>query len=88
MRRRHGGARPSNGSMGRSSVTPVVAADEQVARFRAEVLPPLVVKYRPTRVLVFGSRARGAALEYSDLDVLIVSSAFTGIRWPERRGRV
>lgn len=69
-------------------VIPAVDADERVARFRTEVLPRLVERYRPTTVLVFGSRARGEAHAYSDLDVLIVSPAFQSIPWLERRGHI
>ena len=58
--------------------------DERVARFRREVLPRLVARYQPSRVLVFGSRARGDALRDSDLDVLIVAEAFGGMRWLDR----
>ncbi|MGH7700501.1 MAG: nucleotidyltransferase domain-containing protein [Gemmatimonadales bacterium] len=65
-----------------------IDADEQVARFRREVLPALVAKYRPSKVLVFGSRARGEALAESDLDVLLVAEAFREIRWLDRAFRV
>jgi hypothetical protein len=65
-----------------------IDADEKVARFRREVLPRLVARYQPIRVLVFGSRARGDALKDSDLDVLIVAEAFGGIRWLDRPVRV
>lgn len=69
-------------------MTETVETDEPVARFRREVLPALVAKFRPSTVLVFGSRARGDALTHSDLDVLIVSSAFEGVRWLDRAVRV
>ncbi len=62
--------------------------DEHVARFRAEVLPRLVERFRPARVLVFGSRARGDALQESDLDVLVVADAFRDVPWLERAARV
>lgn len=65
-----------------------IDADEKVARFRREVLPALVLKFRPTTVLVFGSRAQGHAFKHSDLDVLVVSPAFAGMKWLERAGRV
>lgn len=64
------------------------AVDERIARFRREALPRLVRRYRPARVLVFGSRARGEALKDSDLDVLIVAEAFRGVRWLDRPVRV
>jgi hypothetical protein len=75
-------------AIGGVAVAKVIDADDKVARFRAEVLPRLVARYRPNKVLVFGSRARGEALRNSDLDVLIVSSAFEGVRWLDRQGRV
>ena len=65
-----------------------IDADEKVARFRREVLPALVAQFRPSKVLVFGSRARGDALKDSDLDVLIVAQAFRPIRWLDRAFRV
>lgn len=61
-----------------------VDVDEKVARFRREVLPRLVARFRPSHVLVFGSRARGDALKHSDLDVLIVAEAFREIPWLDR----
>lgn len=65
-----------------------VDADEKVARFRAEVLPRLVERFRPERVVVFGSRARGDALKHSDLDVLVVAEAFRTTPWLDRPVRV
>jgi predicted nucleotidyltransferase len=35
----------------------------------------------PSRVLLFGSRARGSHLRTSDIDLLIVSDAFEGMDW-------
>jgi len=52
-------------------------------------LPRLVERFHPSRVLLFGSRARGEALAgRSDLDLLVVSEAFAGLRFPERAGEV
>ena len=65
-----------------------VDRDERVARFRSEVLPRLVERFRPSKVLVFGSRARGDALKDSDLDILIVAETFGEIRWLDRPVRV
>ncbi|HLB37647.1 MAG TPA: nucleotidyltransferase domain-containing protein [Gemmatimonadales bacterium] len=65
-----------------------VDQDEKVARFRREVLPRLIERYRPAHVILFGSRARGDALKDSDLDVLVVSDAFADVRWLDRMFRV
>jgi predicted nucleotidyltransferase len=64
------------------------AVDERIERFRRDFLPRLIREFRPTKVLVFGSRARGDALKESDLDVLVVADSFTPIRWLERSVRV
>ena len=64
------------------------ALDERVEAFRREVLPRLVEQFRPRKVLVFGSRARGDALRDSDLDLLVVAEAFADVRWLQRAGRV
>lgn len=66
----------------------VERVDERVERFRAEVLPLLIERFRPSKVLVFGSRARGDALKDSDLDLLIVAESFGGVRWLDRPVRV
>ncbi|MDR7521222.1 MAG: nucleotidyltransferase domain-containing protein [Armatimonadota bacterium] len=36
------------------------------------------------RAILFGSRARGDELLDSDYDLILVSSAFEGIAWPDR----
>ncbi len=59
-------------------------ADPLVRRFAARYLPRLTRRYRPTLVLVFGSRARGEALAESDLDLLLVSERFRGVPFVER----
>ncbi|MFQ5891105.1 MAG: nucleotidyltransferase domain-containing protein [Gemmatimonadota bacterium] len=64
------------------------AGDERVGRFRREALPALLELYRPSKVLVFGSRARGEALKHSDLDLVIVSDAFRDVAWLDRAVRV
>lgn len=59
-------------------------ADPLVRRFAARYLPRLRRRYRPQLVLVFGSRAKGDALDESDLDLLVVSEKFRGISFLER----
>lgn len=64
------------------------ATDLRLEEFRTQFLPRLVAELHPTLVLAFGSRARGEGLRYSDLDLLIVSDAFHGMRWLDRMVRV
>lgn len=58
--------------------------DPLVRRFAARYLPKLRRRYRPSLVLVFGSRARGEALVESDLDLIVVSDRFCGVPFLER----
>ena len=62
--------------------------DERVEAFQASYLPRLVVAYHPTRVLLFGSQARGTAIEQSDLDLVVVSQAFERIPFIQRAHQV
>ncbi len=64
------------------------ALDERVERFRRSYLPRVIEEFRPAKVLIFGSRARGDALKDSDLDVLIVAESFVSVRWLDRSVRV
>ena len=41
-------------------------------------------KYQPEQVILFGSYARGEATDYSDVDVLVVSSYFQTIPQDKR----
>ena len=58
--------------------------DERIEAFRELYLSKLINSYRPTRVLVFGSRVQGRALKESDLDLLVVSKFFEGIPFIQR----
>ncbi|MGQ0815538.1 MAG: nucleotidyltransferase family protein, partial [Gemmatimonadota bacterium] len=49
-----------------------------------EHLPNLVRRFKPERVIAFGSRVRGEALRHSDLDLLVVAQAFENLRWLDR----
>jgi hypothetical protein len=62
--------------------------DQRLERFQTEFLPRLIESFRPTLVVAFGSRARGEGLRHSDLDLLIVSEAFSNVRWLDRPVRV
>jgi predicted nucleotidyltransferase len=62
--------------------------DVWVERYRKEVLPTLTEAFRPSRILLFGSRAAGTARPESDLDVIIVAEAFAGIPFVRRMAYV
>jgi uncharacterized protein len=58
--------------------------DPRLSQFRRELLPMIVQRLAPERVIAFGSRARGQALRSSDLDLLVVTAAFDGVPWLDR----
>jgi predicted nucleotidyltransferase len=64
------------------------SSDPIVARLESELLPRFKQAYKPQLVLLFGSRARGDALEGSDVDLLVVSERFRGVPFLERGARV
>lgn len=66
----------------------MVRNDPLISRFVERHLPRLRELYDPELVLVFGSRARGDALEESDLDLIVVSRRFRGVHFLERISRV
>ncbi|MFQ6129158.1 MAG: nucleotidyltransferase domain-containing protein [Thermoplasmata archaeon] len=59
-------------------------SDAWVERFKKEALPRIVREIRPAKVFLFGSRVTGEAREESDLDVIIVSERFEGVRFLKR----
>ena len=57
--------------------------DEALETFKIS-LQRIKDKFTPERVYLFGSRARGEELVQSDLDIIIVSKKFCGIRFMDR----
>lgn len=45
-------------------------------------------RYNPQKIILFGSRARKDNLLESDIDFIIVSDKFKGVKWPKRLGDV
>ncbi len=63
-------------------------ADARLTRFRDELLPVIVTRFHPERVIAFGSRVGGRPLRSSDLDLIVVARAFEGVPWLDRQVRV
>ncbi len=59
--------------------------DEKVSYFCEHYLEKIKAIYRPTGLWLWGSRAQGTAHEYSDIDLIIVSEEFEGIKFVHRR---
>ena len=50
---------------------------------------PLIRRhFTPQHIILFGSRACGRATADSDVDVVVVSPAFSNVKWPNRSGEV
>jgi hypothetical protein len=58
--------------------------DAEVQRFLREKWPLIAERFVPTHFILFGSRIRGTPHEYSDVDAIIVSERFAGIRFVRR----
>lgn len=58
--------------------------DRWIEKFKREALPLIDKNIRPVRVLLFGSRVIGNAIEESDLDVIIISNIFRGVPFIKR----
>lgn len=62
--------------------------DRWIAAFRKSALPEIRRRFRPTSILLFGSRARGAARRDSDIDVIVIASSFRRIPFLKRMPRM
>ncbi|HFE62825.1 MAG TPA: nucleotidyltransferase domain-containing protein [Caldithrix sp.] len=58
--------------------------DVWVKKFIRESLPQVIKKFKPDKIILFGSRATGEARQESDIDIIIVSSAFANIPFLKR----
>ncbi len=63
-----------------------MSSDPVIAQFVSETLPALRRDWQAKHVIVFGSRAKGEADRWSDLDVIVVSDGFNGRRFVDRAG--
>ena len=62
--------------------------DLWLARFNEEILPIIIEKFKPSKVLFFGSRVSGAADEDSDIDIIIISKEFKCIPFVNRMAKI
>jgi len=62
--------------------------DRGINGWMRKFLKVLKQEYAPSKVILFGSRARGDNLHESDVDLIIVSKKFAKISWPRRIGNV
>jgi predicted nucleotidyltransferase len=58
--------------------------DEGLKRFMRSELPKLLRKFRVERVVFFGSRVGGNPAQQSDVDLIVISQDFVGMRTRER----
>ena len=59
-------------------------SDRWVEKFKKEALPKIEREFKPEKVLVFGSRAKGKAKETSDIDIIVVAGFFAKIPFLRR----
>lgn len=58
--------------------------DKEVDGWLSSFLKSVEDKYSPSKVILFGSRARGDHLKTSDVDLIIVSEHFADKNWIQR----
>lgn len=58
--------------------------DERVNNWLNVFVKKIRKKYKPEKVILFGSRARNEHLLTSDVDIIIVSKKFQGVNWLDR----
>ena len=58
--------------------------DKETINMLKEHLHFLKARFKPEKILLFGSRARGEHLKESDIDLIVVSSKFEGTPFVER----
>jgi predicted nucleotidyltransferase len=66
----------------------VTISDPVLKTFIETVVPVIKEKMAPSKIVIFGSRVRGEATEDSDIDVIIVSDVFKGIKFVKRMAMV
>ena len=62
--------------------------DVWVKKFKQEIVPLLIEIYKPTKILIFGSRITGGATKDSDIDVIIISERFKNIPFLKRMAMI
>ncbi|MHA1144769.1 MAG: nucleotidyltransferase domain-containing protein [Candidatus Helarchaeota archaeon] len=62
--------------------------DPWIKKFKAEALPIIKKRLKPDKIILFGSRVKGEAMEGSDIDVIIISDEFKGIPFVLRMSMV
>ena len=66
----------------------MIVNDPIVNEFEKQILPLVRKKFKPEKIILFGSRINGTAREDSDLDVVMVSEVFSEIPFIKRMAMV
>jgi len=65
-----------------------MSEDSLLSKFRELIIPKIIKKYNPEKVLLFGSRIKGSPTKGSDIDVIIVSEKFEDIKFLNRMPKI
>lgn len=66
----------------------IIQSDAILKSFIETALPKIKEYLAPSRVILFGSRVSGKASEDSDIDVIVISDFFQGIKFVKRMALV
>lgn len=66
----------------------IIQSDAVLKSFIETAVPKIKEYLAPSRIIIFGSRVRGKATEDSDIDVIVISDLFRGIKFVKRMALV
>jgi predicted nucleotidyltransferase len=58
--------------------------DRLIEKYRKDALPKLMKEFKPDKVILFGSRAKGNAQKSSDIDLIVIAPFFKDIPFLKR----
>jgi len=60
----------------------------QIDKVAQQFVRKIRKQFSPSKIILFGSRARRDFFEYSDYDFIIVAPAFEGMHWLDRISKI
>ena len=61
-----------------------MSKDKWIKKFKEEAMPKIIMNFGPIKLIIFGSRVKGEAKDYSDIDVIMISESFRGVHFLKR----
>lgn len=62
-------------------VSKLLQDDISITKIQEKIVKPIVERFDPIQVILFGSRARGDMHDYSDIDVMVILDGVVSDKW-------